>query len=378
MNEQPIYHLKAHRAWLKHCATILKPCGKKLDEVIAYLTENYDTETMLEEKPDETAVRHFAENIDLDRSSDLHERKMNMMDLSESDMAFTIADISSYCTASQRNDKVDRDSFAPQCLRILLTERNVKRIAELDVTFHTEGVFHIYKDHSCGYVLWDEAYQCFYAHGYGTFEIMDDLRFYYGVTAEDIEHLTYRYSRFIQLFPRGNYLISLDEFINDMDMCRKYGFYNDQRLFTEMLEKINVQYEFLDKPAGDIFKKKWYERFVPPRLHENAKKHYYFSHGGFSGHLWHVFSFKDLDCLDGKEAEVMFDTKEKDECFVYIYDHSYAFKTMNAGKLCFCAKVINNFCDIYIVDVNFTWTYICTHEGDCGPYFYEIGIEYEG
>jgi len=371
MSEKPNYYLKAHLAWLKHCTTIIKPCGKKLDEVIAYLTENYDTETMHEEKPDKTAVSYFAQNIDCDRSSDLYARKMNKMDLSESDMAFSIASRSSYSTASWRNDEVDRDSFTPQCIRIPLTDRNVKRIAEFDVTFHTKGAFQIYRGHSCGYVLWDETYQRFYAYGYGAFEIMDDLRFYHGVTAEDIENLTYRFSRFAQLFPRGSYLISFDEFINDMDMCRKYGFYNDQRLFTEMLDRVNAQYKFLDKPEGDIFNKKWYERFVPPCLHENAKKHYYFSHDGFGGHLWHVFSYKDLDCLEEKEAEAMFDAKQKDECFAYIYDHSYAFKIANADKL--CAKVINDFCDIYIVDVNFTWTYICTHEGYCGPYFYEIG-----
>jgi len=374
MSELPNYYLKARRAWLRHCATIIKPCGKTLDEVLTYLAENYDTEAMNQEKPSRHMVGSFAQHIDADRSSDLYMKGMNTLDLSESDMAFTIASRSSY---SQCNDKVDRNTFAPHCLKIPLTERNIKRIAELHATSadYIPPPHEMYKDDSFGYVLWDENLQCFHTHGYGSFEIMDDLRFYHGVTAEDIEHLTYRFSRFAQLFPRGNYSISFDEFRNDMDMCRKYGFYNDQRLFTEMLHRINAQYEFVDRPAGDVYKKKWYEQFVPSSLHKNAEKHYYFSRNGFGGHMWHVFSYKDLPCLDRKQAEVMFDTKPKNECIIFFTDHSYAFKIINAKNL--YAKILNAFSDVYIADVNFTWTYICTHEAFCGPYFYEIGVEYD-
>jgi hypothetical protein len=27
--------------------------------------------------------------------------------------------------------------------------------------------------------------------------------------------------------------------------------------------------------------------------------------------------------------------------------------------------------DVYVVDIDFTWTYIHTHEEFCGPYFYQ-------
>ncbi|MBT2723991.1 DUF4275 family protein [Bacillus sp. ISL-46] len=31
--------------------------------------------------------------------------------------------------------------------------------------------------------------------------------------------------------------------------------------------------------------------------------------------------------------------------------------------------------DVYVVDKDFTWTYILTHEYFCGPYFYQPGEE---
>ena len=90
MNEKPNYYDKAHLAWLKHCATIIEPCGKRIDEVITYLTENYDTETMHHEKPCEYVVEYFAQVIDADSSSDLYRRAMNELDLNQSDMTFTL------------------------------------------------------------------------------------------------------------------------------------------------------------------------------------------------------------------------------------------------------------------------------------------------
>jgi len=290
VNPQANYYHKAHLAWLKHNAAIVKPCGKSINEVVAYLKENYDTEAMLHEKPGELAVEFFAQHIDADRSSDLYERAKNKLAFSESDMAFTDFGISFHRSKSNRNKEIDRETFAPQYIKIPMTQRNIQRVAELDVTCHTSDDASIYKGHTCCYVLWDEGFQSFYAHGYGSFEIIDDLRFFHGVTAEDIEHLTYRFSRFTQLFPRGDYSMSFNDFRNDMDMCRKYGFYNDQRLFAEMLDKIGVEYEFLADPAGDDFKAKWYERFVPTSLHENAKKHYYFSQV-------HRFLFPSSLCL---------------------------------------------------------------------------------
>lgn len=31
--------------------------------------------------------------------------------------------------------------------------------------------------------------------------------------------------------------------------------------------------------------------------------------------------------------------------------------------------------DVYVVDTDFTWTYVHTHEEFCGPYFYKLEKE---
>jgi hypothetical protein len=31
--------------------------------------------------------------------------------------------------------------------------------------------------------------------------------------------------------------------------------------------------------------------------------------------------------------------------------------------------------DVYVVDTDFTWTYVFTHEEYCGPYFYQLNEE---
>ena len=364
------YYHKTHLAWLRHCAKIVEPCGKEIGEVIAYLTKNYDIELMTPEQLNKHAS-HFAEHINIERSSDASVGIINKMDLSESDMTFTVASMTTAQFGNQPYERVSKDMLLMQGCKIPMTDKNIKRIAEMAVfsnTSHMKLYEHFTHDH-CGNVFWDYNLQYFFTKGYGQFEIMDDLRFYHGVTEYDIENLTHRFSRFAQLFPRGDYSMSFQQFMNDMDMCQRYGFYNNQRLFTEMLDSINVTYEFLGESSADTFKQKWYESFVPPTLHEYAEKHYYFNNNGCAGYLWHVFSYGDLACLEHNQAISTFDSKQKDECIIFFSNYDYAFKVMDAGNL--NAKMLENYRDIHVVDTDFTWTYIHPHDAMCGPYFYE-------
>jgi len=371
----PNYYHRMHLAWLKHCATIVKPCGKEINEVVTYLTDNYDTEPMTRGQLGEYIIE-FASRINCDRSLDISERTINKMSLSESDMDFTIASMTTARYGSQPYERISKDIFLQSMrgCKIPMTKRNIKRITEI-ASLSRIIPPNLYKGYSCGYVFWDESLPHFYAKDYGCIEIADDLRFYHGVTIEDIRHLTYRFSRFTQLFPRGDYYISLYQFENDMDMCRKYGFYNNQRLFTEMLDATNIRYEFLREPTAKAIKQKWHEQFVPPHLQEYAKEHCYFNDNGFAfaGPLWNIFSCSVVDCLEKKQAAMAFDTKQKGECIVFFTGYDYAFK-LNAESL--NAKILEDFKEVYITNIDFTWTYVYTHDVLCGPYFHELGAEY--
>jgi len=359
-----------HLAWLKHCAKIVKPCGKKISDVVVYLKENYDTEPMTPDQLGKHASQ-FAEHINIERSFNASERIINEMDLSESNMAFTITSMTTARRGNQPYEQVNKGMLSLQGCKIPMTDRNIKRVAEVAaLSFaHPSLLDKCYAHDHCGNVFWDDNLPYFFTKGYGQFEIMNDLRFYHGVTMYDIENLSYRFSRFARLFPRGDYSFSFHQFINDMDMCQMYGFYNNQRLFSKMLDSINITYEFLGEYSANVYKQKWYKSFVPPTLHEYAEKHYYISNNGYTGYLWHVFSYRDLACLEMNQAISAFNAKQKNECIIFFSNYNYAFKVINAGNL--SAKMLENLKDIHVVDTDFTWTYIHPHDVMCGPYFYE-------
>ncbi|MDX8363512.1 DUF4275 family protein [Cytobacillus sp. IB215316] len=89
----------------------------------------------------------------------------------------------------------------------------------------------------------------------------------------------------------------------------------------------------------------------------------------FNEFLWHVFSNKLLCCLEGKEAKEAFDEIKKDICYVFYQNHDFAWKLECANTL--EAEDFMYQQDIYVVDSNYKWTYVNTHEREYGPYFYK-------
>lgn len=93
------------------------------------------------------------------------------------------------------------------------------------------------------------------------------------------------------------------------------------------------------------------------------------------GYLWHVFSYEERECLEKEQANQAFNNVFKNQCYVFYQHSDYAFIIEDAASV-----KVNNFIekddlyesDVYIVDKGFTWTYVNTHEGNCGPYFSKI------
>lgn len=88
-----------------------------------------------------------------------------------------------------------------------------------------------------------------------------------------------------------------------------------------------------------------------------------------SNYLWHVFSYEKLDCLEREEAIKSFNRIKKHECYIFYQRNDNSLALRNAQNI--KAEDFNEEYDIYIVDRDFTWTYIHTHEYECGPYFYK-------
>ncbi|MGO4371237.1 DUF4275 family protein [Paenibacillus sp. 2TAB19] len=85
-------------------------------------------------------------------------------------------------------------------------------------------------------------------------------------------------------------------------------------------------------------------------------------------YLWHLFSYKKLSGLAEAEAEDAFHTQDKGECYLFYQNRDHVLYIADASRL--TADLLRMEQDVYVVDRDFRWTYVNTHESDLGPYFY--------
>ncbi|MDD5932590.1 MAG: tRNA (guanosine(46)-N7)-methyltransferase TrmB [Oscillospiraceae bacterium] len=109
---------------------------------------------------------------------------------------------------------------------------------------------------------------------------------------------------------------------------------------------------------------RWLDAFAASAPEAELGKHV-FAEGNF---LWHVFSFKLAPCLEGDEARRALAAVDTGDAYLFYeglwHDKAYIKPAGNVDAAFFEDKD-----DLYIVDKDFTWTYVHTHEPDCGPYF---------
>ncbi|OCA84176.1 hypothetical protein A8F94_15765 [Bacillus sp. FJAT-27225] len=121
---------------------------------------------------------------------------------------------------------------------------------------------------------------------------------------------------------------------------------------------------------GRMFRKQWEERFAGNLSKREKLSIHLYDKGESSGFLWHIFSYEKQDCLEGKAAEQAFNAVRKYACYVFYQNYEDALILKNAKR--FTADDLKNEYDVYVVDKDFTWTYVKTHEtGWIGPYFYK-------
>ncbi|MER1986651.1 MAG: DUF4275 family protein [Solibacillus sp.] len=117
---------------------------------------------------------------------------------------------------------------------------------------------------------------------------------------------------------------------------------------------------------GIYFRKRWEDCFVS-HLNQAEKEAIYLYKYGY---LWHVFSYEKQACLQKMDANEAFDAVKKTTCYIFYQHSSDVLLVERAAAL----KAVDfaDEQDVYIVDEDFTWTYVVTHEGYCGPYFSAI------
>lgn len=118
---------------------------------------------------------------------------------------------------------------------------------------------------------------------------------------------------------------------------------------------------------GIYFRKRWEERFARHLSQEEKERIFLFGDRYFSGYLWHIFSYKKIPHLCQVEAYEAFDLQQKTKCYIF-YQHLPEVFYVEYAELLKAEDFLEEE-DIYIVDENFTWTYVVTHEESCGPYY---------
>lgn len=117
-----------------------------------------------------------------------------------------------------------------------------------------------------------------------------------------------------------------------------------------------------------LMKEKWLDAFASHLSKELINKHY------INRILWHVFSYDTREYLIGTDALNSLNETGKDECYIFFGEYDIVYKIKNGEKIdsLFITLLKGMYIDMYIVDKNFKWTYIKTHEeadDRLGPFF---------
>lgn len=128
---------------------------------------------------------------------------------------------------------------------------------------------------------------------------------------------------------------------------------------------------------------KYIETFFSTLTDEDKKNIY------FDSYLWHTFSYGEITCLEGKEAIMAFNKINKNKVYIFFQkgEEIYEKEDINYDKLLNMIFYEDGFdFDCYIVDKDFKWTFVFTHETmtdkeytvhDCyyiGPFFTTIDM----
>lgn len=105
-------------------------------------------------------------------------------------------------------------------------------------------------------------------------------------------------------------------------------------------------------------KEKYINAFFP-NLTDKDKKEIY-----FKDYMWHAFSYNKVSHLEKKAAVKAFNKRRKNDVYIFFQRDKkiLEFKNLTYKKLLNKMKKEKLESDCYIVDKNFEWTFVFTHE----------------
>lgn len=141
--------------------------------------------------------------------------------------------------------------------------------------------------------------------------------------------------------------------------------------FYHKLKSKKIQVSKIDDFGYDL-RKQWEAAFASHLSPLEKKQIYLDSDSGVSGFLWHVFSYEKRDCENEEQAERAFNKQYKDTCLIFFQDCDEVWLVDSASDLKARDLLLadGEYADLYVVDREFKWTFVVTHErGLIGPFF---------
>jgi len=89
----------------------------------------------------------------------------------------------------------------------------------------------------------------------------------------------------------------------------------------------------------------------------------------YGNYLWHLFTWGNVSCLSGDEARKAFDVLQYTEAIRFYGGYSNHIDNISIVNKMSATKIDKDKgSDVYIVEKDFSWTYVRTHEFGLGPY----------
>lgn len=165
-----------------------------------------------------------------------------------------------------------------------------------------------------------------------------------------------------------------------------------QKAMTELLNKINKEAKVLNKQRKEELKKKKQKRLedikkrgiiveysdltrteLRQKWESTFAKELSFNEKQdicMDAFLWNIFTLGKKKSLEKEEARTAFNQIKKNKVLAFYEHKDVVILYKNASQLKDTDFDIED--DVYLVDLDFTWTYVVTHEGRIGPFFLDV------
>lgn len=163
---------------------------------------------------------------------------------------------------------------------------------------------------------------------------------------------------------KGLHIITITHANQAFFRCRKI-FVKKYNSFETHLVQNGIQLirmgQSEDLPSASALRKKWVDIFLKDVNTEGAY---------IDQFLWHAFSYNRIKGLEREAAQQALADEKKEVLYLFFNDEddTRCYRLENAES--FNHEMLRYYEDIYVVDEDFAWTYVFTHEEHCGPYFY--------